>query len=322
MDEDEECARTKARGQGQTVTKIIPALSNPNCGGSGGGSICAGSSNIFLVQANNVTINQLAIDGDNPSLTSGNVIDGADIDARNGIITNHATGIYSNLNVNHVTMQNIFLRGIYASSGGSFNFSDNTVSNVKGNSGSIALFNFGCAGSFTNNTVSNANDGKATGFDAIFPNPNFAGTEFSYWGRQGIRLFGVELTNRLSLNPSLKSSKFQGQQNFVNPGLHLYNLGLDADLTPRLRSINNVNFLWFDQTSPLETYLFTGKVRNFIGTDISTGVEYRPLLNNNIVFQGGLATLITGAGFQDLFRNLQGRSNNPVAGFVDMVLEY
>ncbi len=175
---------------------------------------------------------------------------------------------------------------------------------------------------FYNSGDSNASDGKATGFDAIFPNPNFAGTEFSYWGRQGIRLFGVELTNRLSLNPSLKSSKFQGQQNFVNPGLHLYNLGLDADLTPRLRSINNVNFLWFDQTSPLETYLFTGKVRNFIGTDISTGVEYRPLLNNNIVFQGGLATLITGAGFQDLFRGLQGRSNNPVAGFVDMVLEY
>lgn len=175
---------------------------------------------------------------------------------------------------------------------------------------------------FYNSGDSNANDGKATGFDAIFPNPNFAGTEFSYWGRQGIRLFGVELTNRLSLNPSLKSSKFQGQQNFVNPGLHLYNLGLDADLTPRLRSINNANFLWFDQTSPLETYLFTGKVRNFIGTDLSTGVEYRPLLNNNIVFQGGLATLITGAGFQDLFRGLQGRSNNPVAGFVDMVLEY
>ncbi len=29
------------------------------------------------------------------------------------------------------------------------------------------------------------NNQKATGFDAIMPNPNFAGTEFSYWGRQG-----------------------------------------------------------------------------------------------------------------------------------------
>jgi hypothetical protein len=175
---------------------------------------------------------------------------------------------------------------------------------------------------FYNSGDSDASDGKATGFDAIFPNPNFAGTEFSYWGRQGIRLFGVELTNRLSLNPSLKNGKFQAQQNFVNPGLHLYNLGIDADLTPRLRSVNNTNFLWFDETSPLETYLFTGNVRNFIGTDISTGLEYRPLLNNNILFLGGLSTLIAGDGFKDLFTELSGKTRNHLAGFVEMVLEY
>jgi hypothetical protein len=175
---------------------------------------------------------------------------------------------------------------------------------------------------FYNSGDSNASDDKATGFDAIFPNPNFAGTEFSYWGRQGIRLFGVELTNRLSLNPSMKQGKFQGQQNFVNPGLHLYNLGLDADITPRLRSINNTNLLWFDETSPLETYLFTGNVRNFIGTDISTGLEYRPLLNNNIVFLGGFSTLISGEGFEDLFQTLQGKTRNHVAAFGELVLEF
>ncbi len=175
---------------------------------------------------------------------------------------------------------------------------------------------------FYNSGDANANDDKATGFDAIFPNPNFAGTEFSYYGRQGIRLFGVELTNRLSLNNSLKNGKFQAQQNFVNPGIHLFNLGLDADITPRLRSINNTNFLWFDQTSPLETYLFTGNVRNFIGTDISSGVEYRPLLNNNVVFLGGFATLISGDGFKDLFTELGGHTRNNLAGFVEMVLEY
>jgi hypothetical protein len=175
---------------------------------------------------------------------------------------------------------------------------------------------------FYNSGDSNASDDKATGFDAIFPNPNFAGTEFSYWGRQGIRLFGVELTNRLSLSPSMKQGKFQGQQNFVNPGLHLYNLGLDADITPRLRSINNTNLLWFDETSPLETYLFTGNVRNFIGTDISTGLEYRPLLNNNILFLGGFSTLISGEGFEDLFQTLQGKTRNHVAAFGELVLEF
>ena len=166
------------------------------------------------------------------------------------------------------------------------------------------------------------NDGDAHGFDAIMPNPNFAGTEFSYWGRQGIRLFGVEVTNRLSLLPSMKQSKFQGQTNFVNPGLHLFNLGLDADITPRLKSINNVNFLWFNQTEVLETYLFTGDVRPFIGTDISAGIEYRPLLNNNIIFIGGLATLLGGNGFDDLFQEVNGNVREHLAGFVEMILEF
>jgi hypothetical protein len=168
----------------------------------------------------------------------------------------------------------------------------------------------------------NPNDGRATGFDAILPNPNFAGAEFSYFGRQAIRLFGVELSNRLSLTPSMRNSKFQGQTNFVNPGLHLFNLGIDADLTPRLKLIQNTNFLWFDQTEPLETYLFTREVRNFIGTDISLGAEYRPLLNNNIVFIGGLATLIGGDGFDDLYRRFDGSSQRNVAGFVEAVFEY
>ncbi len=166
------------------------------------------------------------------------------------------------------------------------------------------------------------NDTRAQGFDAIFPNPNFAGTEFSYWGRQGIRLFGVELTNRLSLTPSLRNGKFQGQTNFVNPGLHLLNMGMDFEITPRLRLIQNTNFLWFNQTEVLETFLFTGNVRNFIGADISLGAEYRPLLNNNVLFIAGLSTLVSGNGFDDLFQELDGDSRNFVAGFVEAILEF
>jgi hypothetical protein len=168
----------------------------------------------------------------------------------------------------------------------------------------------------------NPDDGRATGFDAIFPDPNFAGAEFSYFGRQAIRLFGVELTNRLSLTPSMRSSKFQGQTNFVNPGLHLFNLGMDADITPRLKLIHNTNFLWFDKTQPLETYLFADEIDDFIGTDISLGAEYRPLLNNNILFLGGLATLISGDGFKDLYQRFDGKTQNHVAGFVEVVLEF
>src|SRR5581483_5714418 len=79
----------------------------------------------------------------------------------------------------------------------------------------------------------------ATAFDSILDNPNFAGGQFSYWQRQAIQLFGVKLVNNFSLIPDLRSSKIQGQSNFVNPGLLLFNLGTDFDLTPKLKMINN-----------------------------------------------------------------------------------
>jgi hypothetical protein len=165
-------------------------------------------------------------------------------------------------------------------------------------------------------------DNLAEGFDAIFDNPAFAGGEFSYWQRQAVRLFGVNLVNRMSLVPNLRSSKFQGQTNFVNPGLHLFNLGMDADLTPKLKLIHNTNFLWFEHTEILERYVFQDDIDDFIGTDVSLGAEYRPLLNNNVIFVGGIAGLLVGEGFEDLFSNLEGDVDDLFAGFVNCILEY
>ncbi|MBC7854228.1 MAG: hypothetical protein IAF94_12405 [Pirellulaceae bacterium] len=167
-----------------------------------------------------------------------------------------------------------------------------------------------------------ANDGEATGFDTIFDNPNFAGGQFSYWQRQQIKLLGVNLVNRMSLVPDLRSSKFQGQSNFVNPGLHLINFGLDAEITPKFRTIANVNLLWFDQTEALEQFVFQGDITNFIGGDLSLGAEYRPRLNNNIIIVGGISALVPGAGFQDLFTPLTGEANTLVGSFLDIVLVY
>ncbi|HYM15593.1 MAG TPA: right-handed parallel beta-helix repeat-containing protein [Dehalococcoidia bacterium] len=142
-------------GAGQASTTIVPAISGPTCAG---GSICPGGSNVILVQASNVTIHDLTIDGDNPALTSGVVAGGADIEARNGIIADYTLGVFNNLVVHHVTVKNIYLRGIYAASGGTFNFHDDTVQNVQGSPSSISMFNFGGSGTFANNTVSGAND--------------------------------------------------------------------------------------------------------------------------------------------------------------------
>lgn len=168
----------------------------------------------------------------------------------------------------------------------------------------------------------NINNRHATGFDTILDNPNFAGGDFSYWQRQQLRLFGANLVNRKSLVADLRSSKTQGQANFVNPGLFLVNTGVDFDITPRLRMVNNCNFLWFDTTDVLKQFVYQGRLHHFIGTDISTGFEYRPLLSNNIIMKAGVSTLLPGAGFRGLFNNLNDSADPLVAGFVEMVLQY
>ncbi len=145
------------RGSGD-ATVVYPAVSHPVCPPESG-SLCGGTaSNIILVEADNVTISKLSLDGDSPNLTSGVVRGGADIDARNGIITNHEAGVYNGLAVSKVKIADIYLRGIYASSGGTFDFDHDTVENVQGEEQSIAMFNFGGSGEMSDNTVTNAND--------------------------------------------------------------------------------------------------------------------------------------------------------------------
>ncbi len=144
-------------------------------------------------------------------------------------------------------------------------------------------------------------DDTARGFDTILDNPNFAGGEFSYWQRQAVRLFGVNLVQNNSIVPNLRSSKIQGQSNFVNPGLQLVNAGVDFEVTPKIKLITNANYMWFDTTEPLEIFTFQDRIDPEIGVDLSMGVEYRPFLNDNLIIIGGIASLIPGKGFDDLF---------------------
>jgi hypothetical protein len=168
----------------------------------------------------------------------------------------------------------------------------------------------------------NINNSHATGFDSILDQPNFAGGPFSYWNRQQIPLFGVNLVQRLSLVPDLRSSKIQGQSNFVNPGIWIPTLGMDMDLTPKLKMINNVNVLWFDHTNVLEQFLFDGRISKFIGTDVSCGFEYKPLLSENVMFVAGASVLIPGQGFRDIYNNFNSRVESLFGGFATMLFLY
>jgi hypothetical protein len=147
-------------------------------------------------------------------------------------------------------------------------------------------------------------DDKATGFDAILENPQIAGSDTSYWIRQAVPLIGgggVVLSGRNGLLPSLRSSKDQGQSNFVNPGLTLFGLGADADLTPQTRVIANVSKLHFVDTSSLEFLRNQGSISRDIGLDVSAGVNYRPFMTQNIVLNASVAALLPGKGFKQLY---------------------
>jgi len=315
-------------GAGQASTFVIPEISNPNCGG-GGGSLCAGASNVFLVQANSVQIQNLTVDGDNPALPGGIVVGGANVDARNGIITNHTLGVYNNLDVNNVTVKNVFLRGIYASSGGSFTFNNNTVTNVQGApAGSIAIFNFGGAGTFSNNTVSNSSDGIVSNWSkgsAYFGNTatNIAGVGIHTDNNGGSGGIADTIRNNTVTNSPaggygiMVFAPYQPVQVFentiTNVEVALTNAGQNAAVTPLFtRNVidgqSKANSIGVYQTTSLFGFgssnvsgIFTN---NYITNNASSGLylETEPtfasdiVANNNSITGNTIAVDTTGTG--------------------------
>jgi hypothetical protein len=180
-------------------------------------------------------------------------------------------------------------------------------------------------------------DRRSRGFDSILDNPNFAGGGFSYWVRQGIPLAttGLELTGRNSLLPALRSSKIEGQPNYINPGLFLFGIGADFELTPKMRLSFQANKIRFHKTESVELLLFQDRVRQDVGWDLSLGLRWRPLLIDNVIVNVGGATFIGGSGFRDIYQTQEFRfgpqglekvetSKNTIlySGFVSLTLTY
>jgi hypothetical protein len=146
-------------------------------------------------------------------------------------------------------------------------------------------------------------DSDAHGFDAISEAQTFAGGIFSFFNREGIRLTGtgVALVAPDSFLPNLRSSKEEGQANFVNPGIVLMNAGADFSLTPKIRAVTNVSYMRFHRTEPLELLLFQPHIDQSVGFDYSVGVVYRPPLSENMVITGGVAALTPGTGLRQIY---------------------
>jgi hypothetical protein len=147
-------------------------------------------------------------------------------------------------------------------------------------------------------------DGRATGFDAILENPQFAGADTSFFVRQAVPLVGgggVALSGRNGVLASLRSSKDQGQSNFVNPGLALLGAGADVDLMPQVRVIGNLSYLRFANTAVLGVLRNQSPPDRELGWDASAAVQWRPFMSQNVVLNASAAALLPGKGLRQLY---------------------
>ena len=159
----------------------------------------------------------------------------------------------------------------------------------------------------------NPTNSMATGFDTVLDRPFFIGGPFSFFSHQGFNLGGtaVNFKQRDSLVVDFRTSKTEGQSNFVNPGVFIVGYGLDADITPKLRGFMNVNYIRTIDTATTELVLFTNRASNDFALDCSAGVQWRPLLTDNVIVTAGAGFLIPRWGYKDIYQ----ANTKPVFGF-------
>jgi hypothetical protein len=163
-----------------------------------------------------------------------------------------------------------------------------------------------------------ARDGSGEGFDAIVDSPAFAGGEASFFNRQEIRLLGVALTQRLSPIPDLSAAKFEGQSNFVNPGILLIGGALDIEIAPTARCMLGGSYFRFNEVNSLETFIEIPDVDKDLGAEVFFAIQWRPLLTNNVIINAGFSPFFPGDGFKRLFQ----RSETLYSAFVDLILTW
>ena len=112
---------------------------------------------------------------------------------------------------------------------------------------------------------------------------------------------GTGIKSPLSLLPSLRTSKDEGQPNFVNPGVFILNGAADIELTPKLRGFLTTSYIRFLQTEQMEALLFQEKVRPNVGVELGAGASYRPPLSDNVIIIGGIQSMKLGQGLKDIY---------------------
>lgn len=164
---------------------------------------------------------------------------------------------------------------------------------------------------------SDADDGDAGGFDGIFDNPNFAGNGFSYWVREAQAIGGRVLVNGNSFYPNLRAKAAQ-PSNFVNPGIFIAHFRVDAKVTPKVVVIPTLNYFSFAHTDTLEKRFAVNEVDSSIGLEYGIALQYRPFLNENMIFTVATSVLHPGSGLEDL----SGSDEEVYTAFVALTLVF
>ncbi|HUG89928.1 MAG TPA: hypothetical protein VML55_03785 [Planctomycetaceae bacterium] len=153
-------------------------------------------------------------------------------------------------------------------------------------------------------------DGTGRGFDAIFDNPFFAGANFAYFNREQLNSRGLRLSNFNSFLPNLRTKAFE-PVNFVNPGILVLTAGVDTVLSARTVAFINYNHYEFDSPEAVEQGVRVKNrdaagnpleldVSREIGSDITLGVVYKPLIVDNVVLTVGASRFFSGSGIETL----------------------
>jgi hypothetical protein len=166
---------------------------------------------------------------------------------------------------------------------------------------------------------SNPTDGTSHGFDGINQTATFAGSDSTFFIHQRVPLIAnaIDLKQRDSLFPSLRSTSDSGESNFTNPGLELLGIGADLDLAPSLRVSIDASHVLFADTAPLEAILGRTDLARTVGTDASLDAIYRPFISQNLIARLSVAKLFAAPAA----RTLVGASA-PVSMFLNLVLTY
>jgi hypothetical protein len=81
----------------------------------------------------------------------------------------------------------------------------------------------------------------------------------------------------------------------------LLGAGADADLTPEIRVTGNMSYLRFQNTEVLGVLRNQAPPSREIGWDVSTAVQWRPFMTQNVVLNASAAMLRPGKGLKQLY---------------------